>query len=284
MVRKDPEAIAAIERATAHQTLADNPGLIPRPILGPLVNLIDTSRPFVNSITRKALPAGSFDRPKVTQHVDVDVQGAEKTLTASRELLVGKLPVTARTYAGHLNISRQDVKWTSPGIMQLIYDDFAGMYARRTDADAVAQFLASVVRTQSIASLDGAGIFGAIYGAAGETLSASNTLPDTVWTSPDVWGKLAGVTTGQGVPLWPTFSPGSASASPMGLNLVVDAHFPAGTMVLGASRHAEWYEDVDGLMQVGEPDVLGQLVGFAGFGAFLNVAPETFTELTLPAV
>jgi hypothetical protein len=36
-------------------------------------------------------------------------------------------------------------------------------------------------------------------------------------------------------------------------------------------------------MQVGEPDVLGQLVGYAGFGAFLNVKPAAFTEFTVPA-
>ena len=36
-------------------------------------------------------------------------------------------------------------------------------------------------------------------------------------------------------------------------------------------------------MQVGEPDVLGQLVGYAGFAAFLNVAPDAFTAYTLPA-
>jgi hypothetical protein len=53
-------------------------------------------------------------------------------------------------------------------------------------------------------------------------------------------------------------------------------------MIMGPSRLCEWYEDVDGLMQVGEPDVLGQLVGYAGFGAFLNVAPPAFSKFTAP--
>jgi hypothetical protein len=70
----------------------------------------------------------------------------------------------------------------------------------------------------------------------------------------------------------------------MGLRLVVDPNFAAGTLVMGPSRFAEWYEDVDGLMQVGEPDVLGQLVGYAGYGAFLNVRPEAFTAFTAPVV
>jgi hypothetical protein len=62
----------------------------------------------------------------------------------------------------------------------------------------------------------------------------------------------------------------------------VDPNFAAGTLVMGPSRFAEWYEDLDGLMQVGEPDVLGQLVGYAGYGAFVNVRPEAFTKFTAP--
>lgn len=88
---KDAAAIEKIERATAHQVLADNPGIVPRPVLGPVVNLIDAGRPFINSVTRKPLPAGSFDRPVVTQHVAVGVQTAEKALTDSQKLLIGKI-------------------------------------------------------------------------------------------------------------------------------------------------------------------------------------------------
>jgi hypothetical protein len=61
-VERDPAARERLERATQHQKIADNPGLVPRPIVGPLVNYIDDSRPFISSITRKPLPAGVFDR------------------------------------------------------------------------------------------------------------------------------------------------------------------------------------------------------------------------------
>jgi len=65
----------------------------------------------------------------------------------------------------------------------------------------------------------------------------------------------------------------------MGLRLVVDGDFTAGTAVVGAARFAEWYEDLDGIMQVGEPDLLGQLVGYAGYGAFLNTVPAAFVNI-----
>lgn len=281
MVNKDPEALARIERATAHQMTTDNPGIIPRPVLGPVLDTISTARPFISSVTNRPLPAGKFDRPRVTQHVAVGVQAAEKDLTASQKMLIDSLPVTAKTYAGHLNISRQDIKWSSPAILSLVYDDFAAVYAGVTDNDAADSFVASVTQSQAIvAPADPAKIYKAIYAAAGQTLAASNAFPDTLWVAPDVWGGLGSMFTAQGNPAFPGLSPGSFTGSPMGLKMVVDNNFAAGTAIVGVSRFAEWFEDLDGLMQIGEPDVLGQLVGYAGYGAFLNTLPNAFSKLT----
>jgi HK97 family phage major capsid protein len=283
-VHKDPEAIAAIERATAHQTTGDNPGLIPRPILGPVISDLTASRPFISSCTPRPLPAGQFDRPVITQHVEVGKQAAEKDPTASQKMLIGKLPVAASTYAGHLNISRQDVKWSSPNILSIVYEDFAVIYAQRTDADAAAQFAAATGFNTAPAVMDGAGLYDAIFGAAAEGITANGVsiLPDTLYVSADVWGGLGGMLNPFGLPMFPSLTPESATGgNVMNLGVVVDGYFPAETMILGPRRYAEWYEDLDGLMQVGEPDVLGQLVGYAGYGAFLNTQPSKFTKFTL---
>jgi len=284
MVAKDPAAIEKLERATAHQLLADNPGIVPNVVLGPVINLIDASRPFVQSISRKPLPAGKFDRPYIDQHVAVAEQTAEKTLTASQKLTVLSMPVAAKTYAGHLNISRQDIKWTSPGIMQIVFDDFATVYAITTCQVACTDFLASVPGPPTpVVALTGESLTQALYTGAAAALDSGGGLPDTLWVSPDSWAKMGGMFNGNGGAAFPSLSLTNQGGNPLGLRLVVDQHFPANTMVMGPSRLAEWYEDVDGLMQVGEPDVLGQLVGYAGFAAFLNVAPDAFTSYTLPA-
>jgi HK97 family phage major capsid protein len=281
IVLKDPEAREQIERATAHQKTTDNPGIIPRPILGPVITTISAARPFISSITNRPLPAGKFDRPVVTQHVAVGVQAAEKDLTASQVMKIDPLPVTAATYAGHLNISRQDIKWSSPGILSLVFEDFAAVYAGVTDNAACDAFVASVTGSVEVPTEDGAGLYAAIYSAAGGTLGATNALPDTLWASPDVWGKLGGMFTDVGTPLFSQLQPGSTAGNPMGLRLVVDANFAAGTLIVGPSSRAEWFEDIDGLMQVGEPDVLGQMVGYAGFAAFLNTLPAAFSKIDL---
>lgn len=288
MALRDPVAREALERATAHQTTADNPGIIPRPVLGPVINDLNASRPFINSCTRRPLPAGKFDRPRISQHVAVGKQAAEKTLTESQKMIVGSIPITAATYAGHINVSRQDVKWTSPAILNILFEDFAAMYALATCEDAAAQFLAQLAGGGNpavpIGTWDYAAILEALYGAAAGAMTSNGVMADTLFVAPDVWGRLGGLTnTASGGAAFPGMSLTGGSGNPQGLGLVVDEHFPAGTMVMGPAAANEWYEDVDGLMQVAEPDVLGQLVGYAGYGAYANVAVDAFTTFTVPA-
>lgn len=278
-----------VDRATTtqHQTTADNPGLIPRPILGPVVNLIDGQRPFINAIAKKPLPAGDFDRPTITQHVAIGKQSAEKAPTESQKMVIGKLPVSADTYAGHVNVSRQDIKWSSPGIMQILAEDFAVVYAVETEQDAEAQFLTSIAGNTpvTVPTFDAAAIRAALFAAAAAPVTAGKPLgrPDALFMSLDVWGALGGLLSPTGVPAFPGLTPGNPDGGDVaGFNGVVGPYWPAGTAVLGPSKQLEWYEDIDGLIQVAEPDVLGQLVGYAGFGAFLNVDPTVFTTLELP--
>jgi hypothetical protein len=134
-----------------------------------------------------------------------------------------------------------------------------------------------------VVALTGESLTQALYEGAANALDSGGGLPDTLWVSPDSWAKMGGMFNANGSAAFPSLSLTNQGGNPLGLRLVVDQHFPANTMVMGPSRLAEWYEDVDGLMQVGEPDVLGQLVGYAGFAAFLNVAPDAFTSYTLPA-
>jgi hypothetical protein len=253
-----------------------------------VVNLIDANRPFVNSTLRRPLPGQAFDRPQVTQHVAVGKQLAEKDPTASQKLLIGKLPGVAATFAGHLNISRQDIKWSSPSLMQIVADDFAAIYAQETDEDAVGQFVTSLTNNASVpvADWDPATIRRVLFSAASAPLSAGKPLgfPDTFYMSVDVWANLGGILNSNGVPAFPGLDPGTIGGSIGGFRAVVDPYFAPNTAILGKSGLVEFYEDLDGFLSVDEPDVLGQLVGYAGYTALINTAPDTFSVLALPAV
>jgi HK97 family phage major capsid protein len=277
LVKKDPEAIAAIERATAHQTTDDNPGIIPRPIVEPLINLLDGSRPLVASVPNHPAPAMKFDRPRVDQHVEVQKQTAEKTETASQEMKINPVAVSLDTWAGHVNISKQDLRWSQPSILQVIFDDFTRMYGRRTDNDACAEFPAAITATAPLVDYSIAAVDKFLRDAAGDILTISNdAVIDTIWMSTDVWSGLGGSRTSTGIPAFNL--PLTGGGDVLGLKPVLDPHFAPQTLIVGLAEAAEFWEDIEGFLTVDEPNVLGQLVGYAGYCDFVVLQPAAFMK------
>ena len=79
------ERLELYHRVAAHQTSADTDGLLPEPVLGPVVNFIDQSRPLVTALGPRQLPSGTWSRPRITQHTNVEAQSAEKAELTSPE-------------------------------------------------------------------------------------------------------------------------------------------------------------------------------------------------------
>src|SRR4029077_14301125 len=82
------ERLELFNRAAAHQTTGDNPGLLPEQILEPVINFIDQSRPLVTPVGPRQLPSGSWNRPKISQHTNVPPQSGEKTELVSRKMII----------------------------------------------------------------------------------------------------------------------------------------------------------------------------------------------------
>jgi HK97 family phage major capsid protein len=283
-VRKDPAAIEKLERATAHQTTEDNPGLIPRPIIGPLVNGLSRDRPTIASVANRNAPTGKFDRPRIDQHVDVQKQTAEKAETASREMLIGTVPVSLDTFAGHLNISKQDIRWTQPSILQVVFDDFTRMYARRTNAAAATEFPTLITATQPVADWTPDGVRAFLTGAQALIMAGDGGFrATTAWMSLDVWQELGGVT--MPVTSLPAFNlPLTGDDGDLlGFRSVLDPDLPAGTLIVGDRSQAEVWEDLEGFLSVDEPSVLGQLVGYAGYMDFVVLDADAFVKAVVPA-
>jgi HK97 family phage major capsid protein len=289
----DSEQNQRLQRAIANQLLADNPGVVPTPIIGPVVNLIDRARPFVNSVARKAMPGGGqfFTRPKVTAHTQVGEQTAEKTEVASRKMAVTPMNVQKHTFGGALDISFQNRDWTDPAILQIVVDDLAVQYGKETNnflADYVASEVTATQEVPGTAPATGAQLLQAITTAAGTIDAAVGSLPDTLWASPDMWASIVSASDTTGRPLFVAFSPsnapGSASVTStagniFGLNLVVDSSLAAGTLILGISSLVEFYEQIGGQLSVTEPTILGFVVAYYGYCASLVVEPAGFVKL-----
>jgi HK97 family phage major capsid protein len=272
--------MAIYERAAAHQTTADNLGLIPNPIVAPVINFIDQARPIVNALGPKAVPGGQFNRPRITQHTDVAAQTAEKTELVSRKMLITSLPVSMETYGGYVNVSRQNIDWSVPQIMDIVVADLAGQYAIETE-QVTATALEGAASSQ-VPSLPAAPtadeVSAAIWAAAGTAYAATSGAGSLLLAvAPDMMGAIG--------PLFPPvnatnsqssgFTAGAFGSGPQGsisgIAVVMSAALSAGTVLMINTACAEVYEQRIGTLSVTEPSVLGVQVAYAGYFAPLIV-------------
>lgn len=270
----------SFNRAAAHQTTSDNPGLLPERIVEPVIGNVDQARPVVSSIGPVNLGAGSWAYARVTQHTQVGVQSAEKTELPSRKMTVTKTSITAPTYGGYVNVSKQDIRRSTPQILDMIIDDLAGQYAIETEDDCaddlVAGATAGTVTIPSTPTL--AGISAAIWGAVGQSSGLLRTanipaVGPTLYASADMMGLLGPFFPGvnpqnqisTGLSLEAMGNPNGGFVGALnGLSLVWSPAFAAGTLLFAYRSGVRVYEDRYGAMQVNEPSVWGVQVGYAG--------------------
>jgi hypothetical protein len=289
-------AQARLVRAVATQTTADTPGILPVPIVGDVLSTLDAARPFIDSFGAKPLPNGSgasFRRPKITQHTTADVQTVEKTAVASQKLVIGQLNFDRKTIAGAVNISRQDIDWTSPSAWDIVVGDLTDVYGLRAESWAAGIFLPLVVQaTGAVATDDLAGWTAALYEAAAlvygdPPTSGIGRLPNKIWCSIDMWGKL-GAMVDQARLIFTesagTSSPDSFTGSMLNLPRIVVPSFPAGTVVVGNSMGFEFYEERIGLLSAVEPSILGVEVAYGGYVAAGMMEASGFAKITPPVV
>lgn len=299
---QDPKATDRLTRyrsslQRANQTTAETPGVIPTPVLGPVLNDIDTRRPAIDAATRRPMPAAgkSFTRPRVSQHTLVGKHSAEKAALPSRAMTVDDLTVTKSVFGGTVNLSWEARDWTDPAILDLLISDLAFGYAAATDADFCNTLVAAV--TQTVTASNGAtpavataaAWLSAIYEGAALVFAAGNATPNVLFTSPDVWASLGSLVDGSGRPMFATLSPsntlgaitpGAQGGNVAGFRTVVDANFPAGTAILGDSIGAEFFEQVGGTVSAIEPSILGTDIAYYGYAASVVVRPEAFVSIT----
>jgi HK97 family phage major capsid protein len=281
-------------RTADHQTTPDNPGVIPDPIVGGVINFIDATRPIVNAIGPQALPSGTFHRPHVTQNTSVDRQTSgdstdvtEKTELVSQKMLIERLLVQADTYGGYVNVSRQNIDWSSPNILDLVVNDLAAQYAIVTEevtADALATTGASPVTYAQDPSGDE--LAAAIWEAMGDIYAVTKGQGRPVLAiAPDRLGAFG--------PLFAPVNPQNAQSTGFmasnfgqgvignisGIPVVVSAGLDSGEAFLFSTAAIEVWEQRIGSLQVVEPSVLGVQIAYAGYFATLIVDDDAIIPL-----
>lgn len=279
-------------RAAAHQTTADNMGIIPTPVVGGVLNYIDVSRPIVSVLAPLDVPGGRFMRPRVTQHTAVGEQTAEKTELASQKMLITSTPVDMNTYGGYVNVSRQNIDWSTPSIMDLVVQDLAGQYAKMTEQVAADVLVGDATAGGSTFGPgdDEAAVAGAIWaGVAAIYAEMPGAGRVVLFVSPDMLtaiGPLFAPYNGQNAQGTGFSAAGFGSGGPVGTVSGVPVYMswalPPATALLTNTAAAETYEQRIGGLSVTEPSVLGVQVAYAGYFAAVVLTPEGVQAIGAP--
>jgi HK97 family phage major capsid protein len=292
--RQAHERLEVFYRAAAHQKTPDNLGIVPDPVVGNVINFIDSARPLVSFLGAQSMPSATWHRPRVTQHTSIAPQGSagapsdEKSELVSQKMLITRLTANAVTYGGYVNVSRQNIDFSSPQVLDIIINDMAAQYAIQTEA-ALAAELAST----------------------GTTAVGYGATPTTATVSAALWSAVAQVyaaTKGQGrmalavspgrlgtfgqlfVPINPQnaistgFNAGSFGQGVMGsisgIPVIMSSGLPTNSAFLFSTAGIEAFEQRVGTLQVTEPSVLGVQVAYAGYFTALTIEEDAIVPLT----
>jgi HK97 family phage major capsid protein len=281
--RDSQERLELFYRAAAHQKTSDNLGVIPNPVVGEVINFVDGQRPLVQALGPRPLPGARWSRPRVTQHTTVALQGTagaaadEKSELVSQKMVIGELTGAAKTYGGYVNVSRQNIDFSSPDAFDIIVNDLALQYALETEG-ALADLVATTATTA------------VTYDLTPATGTAQEAVATAIWTAA---GTVYSVVKGAGrlilvfapdrlAAFGPLFAPvnpqngfgnlGSAAnfgqgvvGQIAGVTGVMSAGLASGEAYLLSTAAVEVYEQRIGQLQVVEPSVLGVQVAYAGY-------------------
>jgi HK97 family phage prohead protease len=281
------ELVAALSVAT----VAENTGMVPPTYLKDVIGIIDSSRPFIDSIERAALPASGMKifTPKlgVQAAVDLTAEGAE---FASADTTVTFQEDNVVKFAGAGVLDLELVDRSDPSFLDLYLRELAASYAQKTD-----QYAAKIAADGSQDSSSST-----IYKAIAKSISDSfgvmrqtpnNLLVATSGGNDDVdFAGLLGAVDTTGRPLYAAAAPqnanglitqGSTNGTVAGLNLVVDPNYTGGTAgvkvgLVYPTMAMRFHES--GTLQIRTNVVSnGQLeIGIYGYVAVVNRYPTAF--------
>ena len=276
----------ALQAAAGDVLTSDTPGLLPVPVLGPLVQDLNFLRPVVEAVGARAYPDGgrskTLIRPTITTHTSVASQATELSAVSATTMVIAANTISKTTLAGQVSLSSQDISFTSPEAMGLILNDLMGEYMIASD-NLAADNLLTAANSSGVWDGTVADLLKSIYDSANDVSSNRNWMPTHMFVSVDVWSQLGQLVDTTNRPIFPFIGAGltgqnalgggnatSWNGTPLGLQLVVDSNFAAKTMIItrvgqGQGDAYEFYESIQGLLSVDTPSTLGKTMSFHGY-------------------
>ena len=283
--REATERLDVYLRAADHQKTSDSLGVIPDPIVGPVIDWIDAARPLVSVLGTMPLTSQTFYRPFVSQHPTVGLQGTnglaadEKSELDSQKMIIQRKTVTAKTYGGYVNVSRQAIDFSNPSALDLVVNGLGQQYAIETEAavgDALASTNTAAVSYGAVPTA--ANVAAAVWDAVATCYSVTKGSGRVMLAvAPDVLSTFG--------PLFPPVAPDNAQSPGfeagrfnqgiMGtigaVPCVMSAGLGSGEAYVFSTAALELFEQRVGMLQVVEPSVFGLQVAYAGYFSTLVV-------------
>jgi HK97 family phage prohead protease len=281
------ELMAALQVAT----VAENTGMVPPTYLKDVIGIIDSSRPFIDSIERAALPASGMKifTPKLGTQATVALT-AEGAEFASTDTTVTFQEDNVVKFAGAGKLDLELVDRSDPSFLDLYLRELAASYAQKTD-----QYAAKIAADGSSDS-SSTTIYKAIAKSIADSYGVMRQTPNNLLVAPSGgndnvdFASLLGEVDTTGRPLYAAAAPqnanglitqGSTNGTVAGLNLVVDPNYTGGSTEIKVglvypTMAMRFHES--GTLQIRANVVAnGQLeIGIYGYCAVVNRYPAAF--------
>jgi hypothetical protein len=275
---------AALTRAAQHMgtviadttaTAGDLVGLVVDPIVGPVVNFYDASRPFLNAIGVQTVSAYDFRRPYLTDAKMVlgtvqAAQTAQKAELPSDAFSIASDSLEMVTYGGYLNVSQQLMSF-QPQSLGVIITELRNRVAKQTEKAAITEMAVSTTKITLAANATADLVLKAIYDGNAKVYDETGMPATWIAFGPTGLARLGSLVDAALRPFFPSVGAANASGTVdaggsgtiAGLRPIQTYAITDTTFWVGNSAVLEAYEYPFPLLTAAEPSVLGTQVAVA---------------------
>ena len=226
------DLVAALQIAT----VSENTGTVPPNYLRDVIGVIDSSRPFIDSIERAPLPASGMKvfTPKLGTQATV-AQTAEGVEFSSTDTTVTFQEDNIVKFAGANIVNVELFDRSDPSFADLLVRELAASYAQKTDA------YAATIAADGAGASSGTTIYKAIADGIADSYGVMRFTPNRLMVAPSGgytnidFANLLGAVDGSNRPLFAAggslqnagglITQGSTNGTVAGLDLVVDPNY-----------------------------------------------------------
>jgi hypothetical protein len=275
------QRLELLKRTPANTLSSDVAGLTPAQHIDQIFQVIDASRPLVQSAQHADLVRGQLTYPQIDASPVVAVQATQKTEAGNTGMDVSMVTATASTYLGGGDLSWQAINWSTPNALDLWFRLAAADYALKTEQDAAQAMQHSAFSNNIASPISGTPTFAQFMTAVGagyaEVYANSGRLANTVYLAPDRFGYMLGLTSDAFTQFMNVNQEGIGP-----LRVVVSRGMDAGVIAIG-DREALLAAETPGApveLRVVEPAIGGVEVGIIGAFEAVVVDDGSFAMIT----